>query len=281
MPAPGQLFSRLYLQPTEPTSDSLRFRSRIASYLRTEAENVAFDRSGAASLVQQETGAKILRGGTYWPGWEEFLLTCELPVLLDTITLIYWLMKDGPQRDAHSNWKTFVERVLREECLTYKLDEECGVLRLVDEEFERNHESLVRGLETSDLVAVRQNVERAYDDLAGRSLDTRSAVRNMFEAAETLTKLLLHTNKDLSSGLVQAELRPALQRAYAASDSSAAAFSATMVESFSKWVDAGHKYRHGPKSEIPHAPPLELAVLYLSQGASHIRWLVAALRENL
>jgi hypothetical protein len=47
------------------------------------------------------------------------------------------------------------------------------------------------------------------------------------------------------------------------------------VAAFKDWVDASHNYRHEAGSEEPVQPPLDLAVLAISNGTAFLRWLIA------
>lgn len=69
-------------------------------------------------------------------------------------------------------------------------------------------------------------------------------------------------------------LKPIAQKLHSGNPS-AVSFGDQMLEGFAKWVSAGHKYRHGQKTEEPVAPPFDMAVAYVSAGASHIRFLAS------
>jgi hypothetical protein len=47
-----------------------------------------------------------------------------------------------------------------------------------------------------------------------------------------------------------------------------------LLDSLCDWIDAGHIYRHGQKVQEPLPPPIDLAVIFISQGASYIRYLL-------
>jgi hypothetical protein len=77
---------------------------------------------------------------------------------------------------------------------------------------------------------------------------------------------------------MQALLKPislrGSQKAYAG-DAVALRAAMKQLASFKDWVDASHNYRHEQGSEEPVQPPIDLAVLAVSNGAAYIRWLVA------
>lgn len=39
------------------------------------------------------------------------------------------------------------------------------------------------------------------------------------------------------------------------------------------WVNACHKYRHGPNAEEPIEPPLDLAIALVGNGLNFARWI--------
>jgi hypothetical protein len=46
------------------------------------------------------------------------------------------------------------------------------------------------------------------------------------------------------------------------------------MDSLGNWIEAGHLYRLGQKIEEPSPSPLDYTVLFLSQGASFLRYLL-------
>ena len=45
------------------------------------------------------------------------------------------------------------------------------------------------------------------------------------------------------------------------------------IKSFGEWVEGCHSYRHGQDKPEPNQPPVDYAVLLVSQGLSFMRWL--------
>jgi hypothetical protein len=174
--------------------------------------------------------------------------------------------------NALRGWSEFVKRVFLEENLAYKLDDLGGVHPLRDIEYEHNVAATIAGLNDARYAGVRTAFEAARGKLDRISPDTKGAIRDAFEAAETLTKLITATGKALDAGFVRAEVQTRVQRLYQ-KDSVAARTGASVVEGFADWVNAAHPYRHGHEAEMPVHPPLELAILLVSQAASFIRWL--------
>jgi hypothetical protein len=203
---------------------------------------------------------------------------------LSAITIIYkelweyqhdpltngWRLRPG---SAASQWQEFVARALRDENLAYTLDDQCGVHPLVDVEFERNSAATVRSLGEARYAAVRTAFEAGKSKLDALPQDRKGAIRDLFEAVETLTKLVSNSGKALDSGFVRGEIQRIVARLHA-EDAVARRSGGAMCLSLADWVDAAHPYRHGQQVEEPVEPPEELTVLIFSQGAAFIRWLV-------
>lgn len=267
----GAFFSRVYLRPATSLSDSARFRRRLHAWIQnnlSRGECARFSRT-----VRQELGAPIPE--SEWASqFNDFFLNGELRDVLDTISVLDAVLADYRFAGAeikHREWRTFVARAFNEEGLGYVVDSRGGVRYSVDEEYERNRFSVINGLGAPRYAAVKQAVENAFSRLDARE-DTKAAVRDMFEAAEILAKLMTGLNEDLDERMVQRRLKPIAQRLYD-KNKAAGPFADQMLEGFAKWVSAGHKYRHGHATEEPLAPPIDLAVAYVSNGAAYIRLL--------
>lgn len=268
----AELFSRIYLRPAASMRDSERFRRRIfAAFGKVLAHYEVTEFSARARL---RLGANLPT--EQYPSWyETFFLLGELRDVLDCISIIHGLLAQDRARgkERAKSWHDFITTVFEEEALGYVFNPAGGVRYVVDEEYERNRFSTIDGLGEARYAAVKHAVESAFGRLDGK-VDRKAAVREMFEAVEILAKLMAETNEDLDERMVQRRLKPIAQRLYK-DDVSAQAFSDQMLEGLAKWVSAGHKYRHGQKTEEPLAPPLHMTVAFLSSGASHIRFLVS------
>jgi len=204
----------------------------------------------------------------------EFFKKAETHDVLDAVTLIYGLLRDYfHSPDVRRECKAFVERAVKKGNLVYTVDEVCGVHPLVDREFERNIATTIAGLGTARYEAARTAFEAAEAKLEQTPADTKGAIRDTFEAAEILTKLISNSGKALTASFVTGGFQPRVQKLYG-SDSVATMVGARVAQSFADWVDAAHPYQHGQKTEEPVEPPEELAILLVSQGAPFVRWLV-------
>jgi len=289
----GEPFARLYLERGAPAQDNQVFRNRLEAYLLAKHYK---DYSELSSYLKQEGGlivpTSFVAGSIYYD-FPEFFTKTPIAYVLSAITFIWrylhskyaeWKPGDKgrtfadmlkgefiyPQADA---WRTFVARVFREENMAYSVDEKCGVHYVVDEEFERNRVSTLKCVEMPRYAGVKAAFQAAHAKLEQVPRDTKGSIRDIFEAAETLTKLVSGSGKALDAGFVRGELEPRVQKLYA-KDAVAQRSSARSAQSFAYWIDAVHPYRHGHGAEAPIALPLELTILLISQGASFIRWLV-------
>lgn len=259
-------FSLLYLDRSEPVQDSPRFRMRLYAYF---SEHLDFLGGQFVQVIKKELGVEVpVSFGEY--AFEKFFTHSETRDILDTITLVGDLLGHGST--FYDAWLEFVRRVLREENLSYTIDDEAVVHYSVDEEFERNRVSLLSALEDGRYTGVRAAFEDAHRHLDSDPMDTKAAVRSMFESIEILARLMVDTN-NLNKWVVKNKLKPIAQRAYS-NDEVAIETINTMFDGIGDWVHALHNYRHGQGSEQPVTPPIEFAVYVLSSGASLLRWLV-------
>ncbi|TMA90478.1 MAG: hypothetical protein E6J74_23755 [Deltaproteobacteria bacterium] len=265
----GKRFSLVYLEPGAPLRDSQRFRNRLSAYYWANLDD---HRDVIQKLIHKETGAKIPVniGGGYMPNL--FFERGELRDVLDSITLVYEAVADIGYRTKAENWKTFVERALREENVGYRLDPKCGVHFFVDEEFERNCVATLSALDASELSGVLDAYEAAYRHMDSDPPDTKAAVRSMFESLEILVRQMVPA-KNLYKKLVETALKQKCLPLYAG-EPTAAQVVTELFDGFADWVNALHNYRHGQPSEQPVAPTMEVAVYVLSSGSAFLRWLV-------
>lgn len=269
-PPLGQLYSRLYVDAGAPAPDSVRFRTRLEAYFSTMAlppdVNHAF-----ALTVQRELGVTVpsLMYGYDWAG---FLAQAGIADVLSCITLLIQFLRSkrwAQEKLLHH----FVERALREENLHYTIDEEGGIHRAVDKEFVRNRESALKALGQTRYAAVADALNHSFEKLEQQIPDNKGAVRDCFESAETLTKLLLNTGEGLDAGFVNKRIVPLCERVYNG-DAAARMTACRLAAGFADWVNAAHPFRHGQKTEEPTVLPDDLAVALISQGASFVRLLV-------
>lgn len=270
----GQLFSRVYLRRNEPLRDSQRFRTRLTGYF---LDNFWDLRRDFIKAVKRELGVTVPVFAVTTQSYEwnipAFFASAELRDILDSISLTIAILRMKHQNQRIQPYLTFVQRALHEENMGYRLDPQGGVHYIVDDEFERNRISALACLNDPKFSAVASSMEGAFAKMDAEPFDTKGSVRDMFEAVETLTKLISNSSQDLTERFVKQTLKPLAQSIYQKFDASAISVADLLLEGMCHWVNAGHKYRHGQKTAEPIAPPLEITILFLSGGAGYIRWL--------
>ena len=105
----------------------------------------------------------------------------------------------------------------------------------------------------------------------GETPDTLTAVRSIYDSAEIIFKIMFGVNR-LSSNEINSKILDRLKKNHTGNTLAAGKM---LTQSFGKWVDALHNYRHLEGSEKVSAPPIEFAVAFISAGAGHIRWLLS------
>lgn len=245
-------------------------RHRIAVLLARATNARGMDEFTAVS--EGELGIDLPRYSmTSSVNWKKFCSSAELRDVLDIVTVFFrHLARTG--RGAAVEWRNEVARIMREENCSYRLDEHAGVHYTVDGEFERNRVSTVGALSEPRYSAALAAFEATFPALDQIPPDAKTAVRQVFFAAENLFKLMFPAATLLggtdAERLLPSRIDPLYDR-----DASARAAAHRMIASFKAWITAVHQHRHEPGEEEPVQPPLTLAVLLISQGTSYVRWL--------
>jgi hypothetical protein len=272
----GKRFSLVYLERAAPARDSQRFRNRLAAYYW---EHLHGDhKEPIRKALEREAGIEVPFIGNWGYSVSDVFKKGELRDLLDAITIVYQELIRQGWRGRADGWKAFVGKSLREENVGYTVDEKCGVHYFVDEEFERNRAATLSVLDHPKYAGVRAALEDAYRHLDSDPLDTKAAVRSVFEALEILVKQIVET-KNLNKWIVENTLKTRCLTLYQA-DPVGTKVLAGLFDSLALWVDALHNYRHGQLAEEPVAPDESLCIQILSAGTSYVRWL-AELHDRL
>lgn len=276
-PPQNQSFRRLYLRPDSPFPDSPRFRRRLATII-PQYLVVTFERQNSLGHFMEAqfgldvphyegTGGRVFR-------FEAHFLHAPIVEVLDSITAIARFF-GAPQRPTPDRepWLRTVRRIFAEEHMAYRIDDDGVVHPLVDQAFEAARTSVIGALAGDAFNAARAHFENAIAALEEDPPDTRGAVRDCFDAAENLFKLLTGTGQDLTQANVTATLKPIVDRLHGGLAAATQSHAGRMLSSFADWANAGHPYRHAQAGTEIQAPTHSLAVLYLSTGAGFIRWL--------
>jgi hypothetical protein len=269
----GEFYSRLYVQSASPQKDSPKFRNRLAAYFEHQVDRGLAE--AIAATIEMETGYIFKWRPIYKNHVVQFFKDAPLIDFLTGLTIIWRILSNNKyDRNAATGWIAFIARGLNEEALSYRVDNKCGIHPLVDREFEQGQVSVLACLMDSRYAAAKHAVEAAYQQLSTIPIDGKGAARNIFEAAESMSKTITGSNSDLSESFVNKQLRPICDRLFN-DDPQLKATTSRLLSSFGKWVDAIHPYRHGHDRDQPLILPDDLSVLAVSQGAGFIRWLVA------
>lgn len=268
-------YRRLYARPEQRLQDDPRFRRRLATIVPRHYFATLESNNALGLFMEANFGLEIRHGtsqGRRRFYFELHFLETPIEDVLESVTAIArYLSRKDPELLEH--WVKDVRRVLVEEHMAYRVDNE-GVLHpFVDEAFELARISVIEALQGNRFNAAREHFEAAIDAMKPTPPDTRAAVRHCFEAAENLFKLLTGTNQDLTKANVGGTLTPIVDSKHAGSDQAMQRHVGRMVSSFGNWADAGHPYRHAQGANEIQAPTPELAVQYLNTGAGYIRWL--------
>ncbi|MDH0851792.1 hypothetical protein N5D66_27920 [Delftia tsuruhatensis] len=275
----GRIFSSNYLRPTEPVSDSPRFRIRLGNYL---AEEFSSNHSELTKYIGKNLGVKILIQGAYgFTGWFE---KAKIRDILDVITIVWrffndkgvpipgWREAGNTMERKRNAWQAFVTALFREESLAYRVDEKGGVHYLVDAEFEIVRIASISGLGEARYRNVHDALDKAYAFLDEKSIDTKSSARSAFEALEILAKLIYPEAQSLGKKMVIEKLKPLVLQD--SEDVPHEKMAGAILDSLAEFVNGVHYYRHGQPEENIVAPPFGVAVYILSQVSNAIRFLI-------
>ena len=243
----------------------MRFRRRVTAMV----ERMEVLREHLPDIVSGEVGINVPYA-VYSHDWEKFFGNSDFVDVLDTITLAGRLLL--ARRDPiAATFRDFVDRAMREEGVSFTLDEKCGVHFYVDEEFEAHRQATVGSLTSARYEAARAAFERGHACLDSPSPDTLGAVRGVFDAIENVFKLSTN-GKSARIGLTEItkDLRPLAGALYTGPAENATGL---ILKSLGEWVNAAHQYRHDPGHPEPAPPPLELAIAMMASGAGFLRWL--------
>lgn len=272
----GERFSLVYLRPEEEQSDSRRLRKRLTKLFEAAVEHE--DVYNFGNLLERELGIDVLRyNGSFFIPWGA-MCEWELRDVLCTITMVERYVHTRELRLGHrpgtlssAEYKSEVARIFSQERAAYRLDEKGGVHPSVDVAYRAGVAAAIRGLGGQDLGAVRSYIEKADENLLPIG-DRRTAVRSAFDAAEETFKLIFRRATKLDKSTITQYLRPLLERSQESRAARQAALSS--CDALQGWASACHNYRHAEGEPEPAPPPEELAVALVSQGMSHVRWLL-------
>lgn len=231
-------------------------------------EELHLDERVKVSTFELMLGASVPYQNGYL-SWRRFFETSSITDLLDSITVIADIVRTTAYRNSLRQWLEYAEKIFREENVRYRIDENGIVHFAIDHEFERNQASALAALQHSRYGAARAHYEAGQKALDASPPETREAIRQTFECAETLFKLMFPNVSGLGSTEVAKKLNPLVESWPAGTERDA---SLRLITALKGWVDSAQPYRHGQSVEEPDNPSLSTAVLSVSLGSSFIRW---------
>jgi hypothetical protein len=272
--AKGQLYSRIYLQPTETVRDSARMRMRV---LRAIERHIPRTRRNEdfGLAVEGELGIEILSGGGYNQpsiSWDR-LVRRELLVsdLLNVLTLL-WRNTDGRSRD---NFKNSITQIFAEEAIGFSVDEEMGFHPAFDKEFERSRSAIISILNEDWFRHEAAFVEKSETALLATPIDGRAAIQAVYDATENLFKRITG-KQNITNGHIRQELAAVAMQGIPQDGKSNIAVT-KMLNGFENWTAACHVYRHAPGEAETAQPTEAVAILMVSHGYGFVRWLAELL----
>jgi hypothetical protein len=266
---PVSRYSQLYIDQPSPLPDSERARRRLGKLLEAMLGG-GNNAHSFSEFLERELGVAV--GVRHAYGFPIFCSKCAIRDFLDTVTIAaIYFKRHGT---ATTQWLGETRRIFSQERLAYEIDDNGIVHPAVDKEFQRNRQATVAGLQTPRYANSLAAFERISDELAAQPPNGKEAWRAVFTSVEGLFKLMFPSAQRLNAGAVKGNLKSVVQKLYLG-DNVAQQAADKQVAAFEDWVDASHNYRHEAGSEEPVQPPIDLAVLAISNGTAFLRWLIA------
>ncbi len=285
----GQRFSQVYLRPNEVLRDTGRGRKRISALFEEITDRITSGHEISIIIkkeIKKDIGVEVsnppnYRGPPYLytqDQYNNFFEYIEVEHLLDSITVIYkFLCSHRPK--THIYFREEVSKIFSEECWSYTIDEDGGVHYAIDEQFEYSTQATIYSLQSKKFASVRSNFEDALNHLDTHKPKTTEAVLLVFLAVEGMAKLWVG-NKISRLGIkeIQKYIRPKIEAAYGA-DANATKAAMLLVNGIEAWTNTANQYRHAQESEEHSPTPRDLAIAFVSQGASYLRWMAGLMEK--
>lgn len=280
----GNRYSHLYINRGDPTNDSLKARYRLGlladavfpQEMQSQKLRGYNSKKRLTDLIQREIGVQFrtYKNGHGFESWLLFFNKINIVELLDTLTIIvspkYTSMMSEEKR---LRFRDGAIRILQEENLAFRIDEQGGVHPLIDSAFTQTINSAIAGLSGSRYQATLQKINEIDGFLLQNPPNYIAAIRSVFGACENLFKLM-YGGARLDAKTAFSKLSAVQQRLYDGHPAILAS-SAKLLNSFKEWIDAAHFYRHEEGRTEPRQPESEIALLLISNGLSYVRWLAA------
>lgn len=256
----------MYLERGAPAVDSTRMRVRFSH----SAADFEIPSIIPATTIARELGCQPRYVETSELGWKYLFAEGELRDILDVHVIIVSELRLKGLGGLVERWWRSVSRIFREENLCYTINQDGEVHFAQDAEFQSNMISALASLEGARYRGALDHFvssQKALDVVPPR---TREAIRQTFEAVETVFKLAFPDETLLGASEVEKKLKPVVLAQHDGTERDALN---GLLNGFKQWVISCQGYRHGKGSEGPDNPSISTAVLSVSNGASYLRWL--------
>lgn len=276
-------FSQFYFPPEEYVTDNVKMRIRLGSYVHSLSFWSDVGNYSLGRKIQQEEGIDIpsyyAKDGSFVYNLETLFRQIEIKVLLNIISVVFVALSDWKKKKEYVD---FVNRCFAEEGLAYIVNVDGTVRFRPDQEFERNRISTLKSLVGSDVVAVLDAFNNAFNEFQSDINKSKSSLRYIFEANEIMFKKLSKPQfnfDQLNSGNIEKMKNHVMTDVISHLDDTAKNATNKFFEAYKKWTDGMHPYRHGQDTESYENPPVDITIFALSNGASYLR-LLASLHET-
>ncbi|WP_448173307.1 hypothetical protein [Rhizobacter fulvus] len=263
------LFIHRYLDRSVVGRDSPRFRVRVKTLFEHAVINLGFS-DRIDSMLRMHAGIEVDRNhndGT--PMWDWFFDRTPIANVLTALTLTHRYIA-RVRADEVQSFVAFVRKVLSDENLGYRMDDDGSFRFSVDEDFAAQRTATLKGLGHEELASAREHYEAAFAAM-NEPMDPRAAIREVFEAVEVVARVIAPNYKNLNGAMIRSDLLAAAQATMPGDATQRDEAWPRVFRSFAEWVDAIHFYRHGQPAG--RNPTEDFAVFILSTGGGYLRLL--------
>lgn len=279
----GARYSQEYVERSQSKSDSPRLRRRIGAYAKN---NLSIYGSQCWSALEERLGAAGYGGAYSHFRVQSFFEQSGFFDFADGITIVYDAMVEAYKKERYTSishaaqsWLKFCQDSFIEENLAYSVDRNAVVSPQIDVEFNNLANSTLDGLNDPRFGAVVSEIEASIAKLRNLRPDTKSSVREIFEAFETAAKVVFSDRVPrLNRNIILQVIRPYASKL--ADNEPEREAVAKICEGISNWADACHIYRHGQEIDERSPPSFRTAVVLVTSGLNYMRWFVELVSKN-
>lgn len=267
-------FNLIHCSRGAPQPDSARMRFRIGRILTNYCNDHSDTEisSECGKFIEGEIGLEIPRNARTRrisrppPDWERFTSEADIHDFLDAISLFVAFYKKVDKYKYIADIIPEIQRIFLECNVSYRIDPDGKIHPFIDNAFERLRVDTIRILETSSLLAAKEYLISAEENLLSSPVNWRDAIVQVFNAAENIFKQNYKTDRLSSRGVHNHIKQRLTDHTYKDAEDK-------YCETFSNWIDCAHHFRHETGSEVIHQPEDSLGISIVSSGFGYVRWL--------